>query len=165
MKGIGEPDIKEISAIKLVGIKVSTSLADDKTSLLWQHFMKLRGGVENKVSENLFSVQVYGKNFMTGDFTTESVFQKCAAMEVESYDKVPKGIEALEIPEGKYAVFTHRGTAKEFADTSKFIFEKWLPKSGHRLANRPHFEVLGTNYKGPESPDSEENIWIPIEEK
>lgn len=163
MKGIGEPEIKDISAIKLVGIKVSTSLADDKTSLLWQHFMKLRGAVENKVNENLFSVQVYGKKFMEGEFNANSVFEKWAALEVENYEAVPKGLENLEIPGGKYAVFTHHGTAKEFADTSKFIFEKWLPASGYNLANRPHFEVLGSNYKGPENPDSEEKIWIPLE--
>ncbi|MEO2061740.1 MAG: GyrI-like domain-containing protein [Christiangramia sp.] len=162
---MGEPEIKKTSAIKMVGIKVATSLAADKTSLLWQRFMKLRGGIKNASSKDLYSVQVYGKNFMTGDFDTDSIFEKWAGMSVTDHDTSYKILENLVIPQGLYAVFTHHGTAKKFADTSKYIFENWLPASEYRLANRPHFEVLGSTYKGPENPDSEEHIWIPIEEK
>jgi AraC family transcriptional regulator len=32
------------------------------------------------------------------------------------------------------------------------------------LDNRPHFEILGEKYKQG-SPDSEEEIWIPVKEK
>jgi AraC family transcriptional regulator len=36
--------------------------------------------------------------------------------------------------------------------------------SAYDLDNRPHFEILGEKYKN-ESPDSEEELWIPVKLK
>lgn len=160
-----QPEILEIKTKKLIGIKVTTSLADDKTSLLWKRFMQCRDAIENTINQDLFSVQLYGDIFIKGAFDSQSVFEKWAAMEVSGFSVIPKGVQQLEIPAGLYAVFTHKGTANEFAETSKFIFEDWLPASEYSLDDRPHFEVLGEDYKGPENPDSREKIWIPIKHK
>ncbi|MDR5590364.1 GyrI-like domain-containing protein [Christiangramia sp. SM2212] len=162
---ISEPEIKDLETKKLVGICIATSLADDKTSLLWNRFMNLKGTIANNKGKNLYSVQEYGENFIKGDFDTQSQFKKWAATEVSNFEEIPKGLEKLEIPGGKYAVFTHKGTAKEFSKTSTFIFNEWLPNSGYVLDDRLHFEILGEEYKGPENPDSEEQIWIPIKNK
>ncbi|WP_339791455.1 GyrI-like domain-containing protein [uncultured Imperialibacter sp.] len=43
----------------------------------------------------------------------------------------------------------------------EYIFGTWLPASAYDLDDRPHFEVLGDNYKNND-PTSEEEIWIPI---
>jgi len=162
---ISKPKIKDIDSKKLIGICISTSLADDKTSLLWNRFMKLKGSIASTKGENLYSVQEYGEKFMKGEFDTQSEFNKWAATEVSGFGKIPKGLEKLEIPAGKYAVFTHKGTAKEFSETSNYIFYEWLPASEFVLDDRPHFEVLGEDYKGPENPDSIEHIWIPVKTK
>ena len=160
-----EPEIKEMQAKKLIGIRISTSLADDKTSLLWNRFMKLRGSIENITGKDLYSVQEYGEIFMSGEFDTQSEFKKWAATEVSDFNETPKGLQKLEIPAGKYAVFIHEGTAKKFAESSRYIFNEWLPESDFNLDDRPHFEILGVDYKGPENPDSKEEIWIPVKEK
>ncbi|TBW29298.1 GyrI-like domain-containing protein [Gramella sp. KN1008] len=160
-----QPEIKEIEEKKLVGIKVSTTLADDKTSLLWKRFMQSRDAIKNNKNEDLYSVQIYGEKFMKEEFDSQSVFEKWAAMETEDHSFIPKGLQKLELPAGLYAVFIHHGTANEFAETAKFIFEDWLPSSQYVLDNRPHFEVLGEEYKGPDNPDSMERIWIPVKEK
>lgn len=157
-----EPEIVDMQPKKLVGIRLRTSLADDKTSLLWNRFMKFREAIKNRKSDDLFSVQLYGNNFISGEFSSQSEFEKWAATEVNDYHKIPQGLEKLELTAGKYAVFVHKGTAQDFAETSKNIFEKWLPSSEYQLDDRPHFEVLGKEYKGPENPDSQEKIWIPI---
>lgn len=157
-----EPEIIDIKTKKLVGIKVSTSLADDKTSLLWKRFMQSKEAIKNNINQDLYSVQLYGNNFIKGDFDSQSVFEKWAAMETQDHSFIPKGLQPLEIPGGLYAVFTHHGTAREFAKTSKFIFEEWLPPSKYTLDDRPHFEILGEEYKGPDNPDSKEKIWIPV---
>ncbi|CAL66720.1 GyrI-like domain-containing protein [Christiangramia forsetii] len=162
---ISEPKIEELKSKKLIGICITTSLADDKTSLLWNRFMRLRGAIERNKGESLYSVQEYGENFMKGEFDTQSKFNKWAATEVSDFKEIPKGLEKLEIPAGKYAVFIHKGTASEFAETSNYIFNEWLPNSDYDLDDRPHFEVLGADYKGPENPDSKEDIWIPITAK
>lgn len=160
-----QPDLVKIKTKKLIGIKVTTSLADDKTSLLWKRFMQSRDAIKNNINEDLFSVQLYGKQFIRGEFDSQSVFEKWAAMEVYDFTIIPKGLQQLEIAAGLYAVFTHKGTAKEFAETSKTIFAEWLPSSGYSLDDRPHFEVLGEEYKGPENPESREKIYIPITSK
>ena len=160
-----QPEIIEIEEKMLVGIKVSTSLADDKTSLLWKRFMQSREAIRNNKNDDLFSVQIYGENFIREEFDSQSVFEKWAAMETIDHSFIPKGLQKLEIPAGMYAVFIHHGTAKEFAETAKFIFEDWLPASEYVLDNRPHFEVLGKEYKGPDDPGSKERIWIPVKKR
>ncbi len=69
-------------------------------------------------------------------------------------------METFCIPEGQYAVFHYKGSS---ADSSifQYIFGEWLPKSGYELDDRPHFEILGAQYKNND-PESEEEIWIPV---
>ena len=162
---MNDPEIKNIEAKKLVGISLHTSLADDKTELLWKRFMERKDKIQNTVSEDLFSVQVYDEGFIEGHFNSQSIFEKWAALEVEDYSDLEEGMKGLKLPGGLYAVFTHKGTSKEFAETAKFIFEDWLQSSDYELDDRPHFEVLGKDYKGPENPESKEKIWIPIKKK
>ena len=160
-----DPEIVEIDDKKLLGISMHTSLADDKTGILWQKFMKQKNSVQNKKSQDLYSVQVYDEGFIAGQFNSQSIFEKWAAVEVEDYSEVKDDLKGLSLPGGLYAVFTHVGTAKEFPKTAKFIFENWIPKSEYQIDDRPHFEVLGKDYKGPDNPESIEKIYIPIKSK
>ena len=50
------------------------------------------------------------------------------------------------------------------ADTFRYILGEWMRDSDYDLDNRPHFEILGEKYKNG-SPDSEEEIWIPVKLK
>lgn len=157
-----DPEIVEIEDKKLIGISLNTSLADDKTGLLWQRFMKQKKAITGKKSEDLFSVQVYDEGFISGQFNSQSVFEKWAAVEVEDYSELQEHLKGLKLPGGLYAVFTHEGSAKKFPSTAKFIFEEWIPTSKYEIDDRPHFEILGKDYKGPDDSDSVEKIWIPI---
>ncbi len=73
-------------------------------------------------------------------------------------------METIVTPTGLYAVFIHKGPASEGKKTYEFIFGVWLPESDYELDNRPHFAVMGEKYKN-NAPDSEEELWIPIEKK
>lgn len=157
-----DPEIVEIDDKKLIGISLHTSLADDKTGILWQRFMSQKKNIQNKKSEDLYSVQVYDEGFIAGQFNSQSIYEKWAAVEVENYSELKDNLKGLNLPGGLYAVFKHKGSAKEFPNTAKFIFENWIPESKYELDDRPHFEVLGKDYKGPEDPESIEKIWIPI---
>ncbi|MCH4823221.1 GyrI-like domain-containing protein [Gramella lutea] len=157
-----DPEIIEVDDKMLVGISMHTSLADDKTELIWKRFMKNKNDIENKKSNDLYSVQVYDEGFISGHFNSQSIFEKWAAVEVEDYSGLTEGMKGLKLPGGLYAVFIHEGTSKEFYSTAKFIFEEWIPSSEYELDNRPHFEVLGKEYKGPDNAKSMEKIWIPI---
>lgn len=63
--------------------------------------------------------------------------------------------------EGLYAVFDYKGSS-EVHKFIQYIYTSWLPNSEYKLDHRPHFEVLGEKYKNND-PNSEEEIWIPIQ--
>ena len=44
---------------KLVGKKLQMSLVSNKTAVLWESFMPHLSAIQNKVSNDLFSLQVY----------------------------------------------------------------------------------------------------------
>jgi len=67
------------------------------------------------------------------------------------------------LPGGLYAVFDYKGSSND-PGIFQYIFGTWLPGSEYDIDDRPHFEVLGENYK-TNDPNSEEEIWIPIRQK
>lgn len=159
MKG---PILVEIEEKILVGSKILTSLANDKTGALWQSFMPKRDEIKNRKNKEYFSVQIYEGGLKPQSFTEDTMFEKWAAVEVNEAEGFPTNMEALTIPAGKYAVFIHHGLANEFSKSLRYIYESWMPSSGFQLDNRPHFEVMGDKYYGPTDANSEEEIWIPI---
>ena len=122
--------------------------------------MPRRKEIRNNVSADLFSVEVYPPLFWNS-FSPKATFEKWAAIEVADFTAIPEGMETMTLPEGLYAVFVHKGPASAAPETYRYIFENWLPDSDFSLDNRPHFAVMGPNYKN-DSQDSEEEIWIPI---
>lgn len=152
-----------IAEKKLIGKSLNMSYSNNLTQQLWQSFMPFRNEINNRVNEDLISSQIYPKGFFDKvNFQLE--FEKWAAVEVSTQDDVPKDMQVLTIPSGEYAVFLHIGGVNEAPNSFKYIFMDWLPNSGYELDLRPHFEVLGEKYSNT-SPDSEEEIYIPIVKK
>jgi AraC family transcriptional regulator len=148
---------------KLMGMRLTMSLSNNKTGDLWARFMKQRKEIQNNIDTNLYSMQIYDPLYYT-NFNPAAVFEKWATVEVTDFDLVPPEMETYTLTEGLYAVFSYKGAASEGAKAFQYIFTIWLPNSIYTLDNRPHFEILGTKYKN-EDPDSEEEIWIPIQLK
>ncbi len=158
-----EPGFETLTEKKLVGSRLQMSFDGNKTFELWRAFMPRRREIENALGAELYSVEIYEPHFFA-EFDPYREFEKWAAVEVADFDDVPEGMEALTIPEGLYAVFLHRGTAREGEKTYRYIFENWLPGSDFLLDDRPHFAVMGEKYKA-DTADSEEEIWIPVKPK
>ena len=86
-----------------------------------------------------------------GDFEMRFFFGK----RVEAVGNVPEGMEVLEIPEAKYAIFTldaqpMTGTKEAYVqaikDLWKYIFDEWFPGSGyHHDDEKCNFEVYFDN--------------------
>lgn len=102
-------------------------------------------------------MQLYPPAF---DFSPHTQFEKWAAVEVSDFNTVPDQMETFVWAGGMYAVFAYKGSSTD-TRIFQYIFTTWLPQSGYKLDNRPHVEMLGANYKNA-SPDSEEEIWIPV---
>jgi len=160
-----QPVIIQMEARKLVGVHISHSLSNRKTKALWSTFMPKRNRIENRVDENLFSIQIYESGLDMIDFTAQTVFTTWGAVAVTDFVDVPQDMATIVLKEGLYAVFVHKGTTDTFHKTAQYIYEVWMPSSIYALDDRAHFEILGRNYLGPMNPDSEEEVWIPIKYK
>ncbi|MEM7711989.1 MAG: GyrI-like domain-containing protein [Cyanobacteria bacterium P01_A01_bin.68] len=154
--------IERLFPKKLIGLSLTMSLAHNRTGELWSHFGTKIREVQNRVSQDKISMQVYPPNYYTA-FSPTSEFKKWATVEVTSFDAIPEGLQPFELQGGLYAVFDYTGSSADPA-IFHYIFSDWLPKSIYTVGDRPHFEVLGPNYKNND-PNSEEAIWIPIREQ
>ncbi|MFT6962429.1 MAG: AraC family transcriptional regulator [Flammeovirgaceae bacterium] len=157
-----QPRIEELKTKKLIGYRLKMSLANNQTGKLWGSFVPRIKEIGNRNSNDKISMQIYD-SFYFADFNPNAEFEKWVAVEVESFEKIPKNMESFTLKDGAYAIFEHKGDS---SDNSIFhyIFTDWLPNSKYELDNRPHFEVLGEKYKNND-PNSEEEIWIPVKEK
>jgi AraC family transcriptional regulator len=155
-----QPQFVSIESKKLLGICLEMSLAENRTGELWRSFMPRLKEIETWVGNNLYSLQVYDEDYFQR-FDPRREFEKWALVEVKNFSVIPDEMEPFELPGGLYAVFQHKGMGTEIF---QYIFSEWLPKSDYFLDNRPHFEILGEKYKQG-SPDSEEEIWIPVKSK
>ena len=155
------PEIRELPGKLLAGVCRRTSFVNDGTSELWREFRSREGEIEGRVGDESYSVKVYDSAYSFSEFDAAAEFVKWAAAEVI---RRIDGLNTLEIPVGKYAVFAHRGPASDAPKTFGYIFGEWLPNSDHELDLRPHFEVLPKGYN-PFDPNATEEIWIPLRTK
>jgi AraC family transcriptional regulator len=157
-----QPKIIELEGKKLIGIVIQMNLVQNRTTELWKRFRPICSEIKNRVSEEFISLQNYPIAYFE-HFQPTKTFVKWACVEVTSFVSIPDGMECITLTGGHYAVFDYRGSS---ADPSifQYIYGEWIPKSDYQLDDRPHFEVLGTNYRNND-PTSEEEIWIPILKK
>lgn len=156
------PRIAEIESKRMTGLHAEISMSANRTRELWSLFMPRLRDIENRIGNDLYSIQVYKNISDLRDFDQNTRFTTWAAVEVSESSKTPDGMENFILPGGLYAVFLHYGPSHTFPETAKYIFRKWLPASDYELDHRPHFAVMDENYKGPDNPESVEEIWIPV---
>ena len=154
------PEIATLPEKKLAGVRVPMSVAADRTPQLWRSFMPRRKEITNNPHVVLFSVRVYNTPMLLDPFDASQLFDKWAALEIFDERSLPDGFERLILPAGEYAVFQYKGSSSD-PRIFQYIFGQWLPNSPYMLDHRPQFELLGERYVN-NSPDSEEEIWIPI---
>jgi AraC family transcriptional regulator len=155
------PKIKTFPQTKFIGKHLSFTYADYRAFELWSSFMPRRKEIQNSVGTELYNIQVNPENF---DFSPTSPFVKWAAVSVSNFDFIPEGMETLVLEEKMYAVFNYKGDQSGAAAFFNAIYTQWLPTSGYELGNHPQFELLGEKYKNND-PESEEEIWIPIQSR
>ena len=158
------PRIVTIPERKVVGLKIRTSPAENRTFELCSQFKPRVKQITNLKNSDFYSIQVFDEDLEFSRFTPQTFFEKWAAVEVESFENLPDGLNPFIIPAGRYAIFIHKGLPSEFPKTSRYIFGEWLHSSEFELDNRPHFEIMDETYR-PDDRDAEEQIWIPIRKK
>ena len=152
------PTIKQTDEIKVIGLSTKTKLNESQDILgLWKQFMPRKHELKHIVSEEFIAIQIFNLQ-ESGEPETE--FDIWACVEVANFNAVPQSMKSFSIPSGTYAIFLHKGM--DAGLTYQKIMTQWLPNSGYKIDNRPHFQIMGANYKNG-SPDSEEDFYVPIQ--
>lgn len=68
----------------------------------------------------------------------------------------------VDIPESRYAKFTHKGESKNINNTVNYIYSSWLLTSNRLHTSGPDLEVYGSEYD-PVSNNAIMYYAIPIE--
>ncbi len=158
-----QPRFENLSPKTILGKHLTMSFGQNKTGLLWQGFMPHRAEIKHNINSSLYSIEVYPDGFFN-NFNPALEYEKWAGVEVTTAEHIPDDMEILNIPEGLYAIFTHRGPASTGPKTYQYIFAEWLPHSEYVIDERPHFALMTERYKH-EQDNSEEDIFIPVKLK
>lgn len=157
-----EPRIVEVAERKLVGMKTETCLMDNQIPTLWKTFMPQRMTIKNSLLTGFFAVHERDMSVSFASFTPATVYTSWAAIEVSAQEQIPEGMEARMLSGGLYAIFIHKGPAQNFKATMDFIYGQWLPNSPYEMDIRDQFEIMAEDYLGPQHPEAEEEVWVPI---
>lgn len=156
-------EIVEIDQKIIIGMKLEMSLVEDQTQTLWQKFIPKSKEISNRLDSNLISMAVYTSDYFQ-NFNPSNRFMKWAGVEVsDAFEKatLSEDLEIIKIPSGLYVRFLYQGLPSQAGPFYQRIFQEWFPRSGYRLDQRPHFEVMGDKYRNND-PSSEEMIFIPV---
>ncbi|QQO07840.1 AraC family transcriptional regulator [Breznakiella homolactica] len=157
------PAIVELPPIKVAGIRGETTLKDNKLPQLWQRFNALAGEIPNKkMKPRGFGICEACRENTLYSMNSEILFTEVAGVEVESFDGLPAQFVEKEIPGGRYAVFTHRGTLRRLTQTFSYIWGTWFLSSDEEMDWREDFELYDERFLGYDHPDSELDLYIPI---
>lgn len=159
-----EVRIENIAEIKLAGMKTFMQMSDNKTFELWHKFMSNKKYIHNNISEDLYSIQIFNPELKLENFNQNTFFTKWAAISVDDFELIDPNFEKLIIPKGLYATYLFKGTPNLFPTSFHQFTTNWLIPSKYRIDDRPHFQVMGKNYRN-DDPNSEEMVFIPIKLK
>lgn len=148
--------IEIIESKKLIGFSITTSFQEDKTPIVWRKLMMRKNEITSRISDHLFSLQIYPENF-----SPNRSFTKYALAEVSDFDNMPNDFETFALEGGKYLVFSYQGKAENGPELFGYIFQTFIPENNFEVDDRPHFEIFGEDYN-PSDENAQEEIWIPI---
>ena len=154
--------ITEREALKVVGMKIHTSIKENSIPQLWNDFI-VRMDELNEVSVPDCSLGICLNETVT-EFNENSTFDYLACRVVKDNSTIPTGMEYREIPTQLVAVFTHMGSLDSLIETYYYIYDKWLPESEYKLIDADEIEWYDSRFKFGEK-DSQMDIHIPITKK
>lgn len=147
------PEFRDGEAMLVAGPGIQcTQDSKEGIPVLWSEFAPTIANVPN-----LTGFATYG--VCSDHDGTDGSFTYHAAVQVS---KTPdNGLDTVEIPAARYAVFTHEGSLDHIADTVGHIFGTWLPTSEFEHAGTPDFERYDERFN-PDTGVGSFEYWVPI---
>lgn len=118
----------------------------------WQRFTPQIGHIPGQVGWTTYGVCCNSDD--------DGNFDYLCGVEVQSFSDLPAELARVRIAAQRYAVFSHRDHVSTIRRTITTIWNKWLPESGHEVADAPDFERY-ENFD-PEKGTGTIEIWVPL---
>jgi len=157
------PQIVELLEIRVAGIRGETTLRDNRLRELWNSANSLYRQIPNRVpgGRSFGICEACAENTLY-TMNEDILFTEVAGTEVSSFDGLTEPFVQKVIPEGRYAVFTHRGTLRMLPQTFDYIWGTWFLNTKEELDWREDFELYDERFLGYDHPDSEVDLYIPV---
>ena len=149
-----EPRFEDRAAFLVAGLSVRYDYESCGGGIpaQWQRFGPYIGNVPGQEG-----AIAYGVRYNSDD----SGLDYLCGVEVGKFSQLPPELSRVRVPANRYAVFTHSGHISAIRSAWYTIWNKWLPKSGHQLADAPDFERYDSRFD-PRSGNGEVEIWVPL---
>ncbi|MBX7044757.1 MAG: GyrI-like domain-containing protein [Ignavibacteria bacterium] len=150
-----EAAYKERKGFKVAGLKYVGKNPQPDIANLWDKFVPRMNEPQNRINEN----ESYGVCY---DMDAEGNIYYIAGVAVSDFDNLPEGFDIVEIPDNKYAVFTHKGSIANFSQTVAYVYGEWVKNPANKKKfDAPDFEVYDERFKG-DADDSECDLYVAV---
>jgi AraC family transcriptional regulator len=151
---IEAPRIVDGKAMLVAGIGARYNCETSKAiPSQWQRFNPHVGHISGQVGDVCYGVCCNSDD--------ENNFDYIAGVEVTDFSDLPGEFSRVRMPGQKYLVFTHKDHISTIRSTMMTIWGKYLPESGHEVADAPNFERYGPEFD-PRTGYGGLEVWIPI---
>ena len=150
-----EHKIVTLPAFTVVGMDYLVRGSVEGIGQLWDRFIPREQEIVDRTELDV----AYGLCSVCQDGTVRYV----AGLPVSADASVPEGMVKFEVPAQKYVVFTHRGVVAQIGESFQAIHSRLLAARGLRTRPGVEFERYDARFIGPDDPESETDLYIPIE--
>lgn len=157
------PEIKRLNDIYIICLEVGDTYRNrNKYKFKWNRLSQY-------AQQNDLSGSYYGR-FMSislDDPLITSASQCRFYLGVTVWENIEpmKRSISMKIPNGKYAIFKHKGSYASLHKLYKAIYEEWLPYSKYRLKSTLSFEIYLNDPKVTKVSELLTEVYFPIENK
>jgi AraC family transcriptional regulator len=152
------PEIVSLDAMCVVGISTKISGNYDDIGKIWT----VLSGIKDSVANRIIPEKFFQINYCIDSYA-EDEFHCMVAVEAHNLDDIPVQLTGKTLPAARYLKFIHKGFSRRVVQTYDYIYRTYLPGTSHNLTVPLNFEYYGDKFKGPMNPESESEIYIPID--
>jgi len=84
-----DPKIVDLAPRKMLGLRITTSLAENRTRELWSKFKPRVKEIDNRADKDFYSIQEYPEDLNMEMFTPQTKFTKWAAVRISDQNYKP----------------------------------------------------------------------------
>ena len=147
------PEFRERGAFRVTGLSTRCTFETNAViPRLWNEFDRRCDEIPSPVTGACYGVCC--------DMEADGHFRYVAGLETKAMH-TPDGLDAVDIPASRYAVFKHVGHISDYNKTVYTVWNKALPDAGLTPAKTPDFEVYDDRFDAKTCSGTVE-IWIPL---